>query len=102
MRIVATETETAPIAATVTINGSFSATSIGGRVTVSTLQPIRQLATDPFPSSGQVLVTGANNSRLRITVISNTQVRLELDADGDGTFESNNVVTWSSILPRAC
>ncbi|HEU0199847.1 MAG TPA: hypothetical protein VFR86_05385 [Burkholderiaceae bacterium] len=87
-----------PAATSVSMNGSFSASSIGGTVTVATLQPVRQLDVDVYPSSGQILVTGAGGSRLRITVLSNTTVRLELDADGDGTFEAASQVAWSTLL----
>jgi hypothetical protein len=82
---------------TVTLNGSFSASAIGGRVTVTTVQPVVTLGSDAHPSSGQVVVTGASGTHLRITAVSSTQVQLDLDANGDGTYESFVVVTWGSL-----
>lgn len=97
MRIVSDSTVT-PDVSTGSLDGAFSSTSIGGRVTVATLAVFTQLGTDLYPSSGQLLITGANNSRVRATALNNTQVRLELDANGDGTFESTVIVNWSDIL----
>lgn len=82
-----------------TLDGSFTAESLGGRVTVATAQPILQLETDDFPSSGQILAGGAAGSQLRVTVVDTTQVRLELDADGNGAFEAGKLVAWTAIAP---
>ncbi len=51
-----------------------------------------------YPSTGVMLITGANNGKLRVTAISNTQVTEELDAAGDGTYETSTTVLWSSLL----
>lgn len=82
---------------TVTLNGSFSASAIGGRVIVSTVAPVVTLGTDAHPTSGQVVVTGASGTHLRVTALSNTQAELELDANGDGAYETNAVVTWANL-----
>jgi len=81
----------------VTLNGSFTASSIGGRVAVATLVPLRQRSTDAFPSSGQVVVTGAVGTRLRVTALGATSVQLELDGDGEGAYEQSKVVAWDTI-----
>jgi len=96
MQITLTAT-TSPLSSVVALNGSFTTSSIGGRVTVATVQPITQLGSDAYPSSGQVVVTGASGSKLRITVLSSTQVRLELDANGDGTYETTTDLTWANL-----
>ena len=83
----------------VTLDGSFSAASIDGSVTVATVQPIVQLAGDSYPSSGAMRVTGASNSALLLTVLSATQVQLQLDANGDGTYESTSDASWSTLIP---
>jgi hypothetical protein len=83
----------------VSLNGSFSATSLGGRVSVQTTAPIVQAAADLYPSSGQVIVTGVSGSKLRMTALSNTQLRLELDSNGDGTYENTATVAWGSLRP---
>lgn len=99
MQIVVDEVLTTPASSTVALNGSFTASSIGGRVTVSTLTPITQAAADSHPSAGQLRVGGTAGSQLRITVLDATQVRLELDVAGDGTYETTTVVPWSSLRP---
>jgi hypothetical protein len=81
----------------VTLNGSFSAASIGGRVLVATVQPLRQLDTDAYPSSGQVVVTGASGTHLRLTALNTSQVQLELDANGDGAYEGSGVFAWGTL-----
>jgi hypothetical protein len=92
-------TETFSPAEVVTIvNGGFSSTVIGGSVTVSTPQAIRHVVGNVYPSSGRVLVVGAGGTQLRITVLSTSQVQLELDADGNGSFEASSVVAWSTLL----
>jgi len=66
---------------------SASSPAFGGFL-VETTQALS--GTDPFgPSSGQLLVTGGNNSRLRITITSTTTATVELD-DGSGTFVMHN------------
>ena len=83
----------------VAMAGTFSATSIGGRVTIATPVPLTQGFTDAYPSHGQVRLTGASGSTLLATVLSATQVELKLDANGDGTFESDTTVAWSTLIP---
>lgn len=81
------------------MNGSFVSDSLGGRITVATAEPVRQFATDDYPSSGQFLASGVSGSQVRITVLDAIQVRLELDANGDGNFESTTPVAWGELLP---
>lgn len=82
-----------------TLNGSFSAQSIGGSVTISTPQPLYQRTGDAFPSSGQVLIAGAGGSKLLASVLDSSQVQLQVDANGDGTYDSTTTVAWSALLP---
>jgi hypothetical protein len=97
MQLAVTQNEGTTPSSVVTLNGMFSASSIGGRVMVTTLQPVTQYSGDDHPSSGQLLVTGASGTHLRITALSNTQAQLDLDANGDGTYEQSAVVTWLSL-----
>ena len=81
------------------VSGTVGSTALaGGTVTLATLQPLVQFDTDAYPSSGQITATGAAGSQMRLTVQSTTNVLLELDANGDGSFESNVVKTWASLV----
>jgi len=97
MQLAVAETDGAVTQTEVTLNGSFTASSIGGRVQVTTMQPLRQLGTDIYPSSGQVVVTGSASTHLRVTALNATQVQLELDANGDGTYEGSGVFAWGTL-----
>jgi hypothetical protein len=44
------------------------------------------------------MITGANNSKIRLTPTTNAQVRQELDANGDGIYESTSNVSWNSLM----
>ena len=80
------------------LDGSFTVQSLGGKVTVATPLGLTQNNADAFPSSGQLEITGASGSKVRATVLDKTQVRLELDANGDGTYEATSTVAWSTLI----
>jgi hypothetical protein len=61
-------------------------------------QPFTRWLSDSYPHSGQMVLTGANGSKVRITAQSNTQVLIELDADGNGIYETATNRAWSSLL----
>ena len=51
-----------------------------------------------FASSGSLLMTG-DRSAARLTPQGNAgTVRVELDADGDGNFETGQTLSWSSLM----
>lgn len=84
--------------ASITYNSTLASSGLGDKqVSITTLQPLMATGTDAYPSSGQLLVKGDAGSTLRITAINATQVRLELDAGGDGTFETSVVKTWAEL-----
>ena len=39
-------------------------------------------------------ITGASGSKARLMAIDNTQYSLEVDADGDGTYDPPTVENW--------
>lgn len=83
---------------TLTVNGAISAASLGGTIVLSTPLAIKQYDVDAYPREGQVQVRGANNGLLVLTVLSTTTVRVQLDANNDGTFEATRDVPWSDLI----
>jgi hypothetical protein len=91
-----------------TTYGSTSTYKMRGAVTSSALasqtvkfdttMPWVVLPWDAYPSSGMMSILGAAGSHIRLTAMSNTQVRQELDANGDGNFEGSKAVGWPSLL----
>ncbi len=81
------------------LDGSFTASSIGGRVTVSTQSPLTSSLDSDYPSAGVVKIVGASGSTVLATVLDATQVQLQLDANGDGTYESTTDVPWATLMP---
>ena len=56
-----------------------------------------KLDADACPSAGSIQVKG-RNSTLLATALSAALVRLDLDADGNGSFEATETVSWDWLL----
>jgi hypothetical protein len=84
---------------TASLAGTMTAQSLGGSVTIATPLALVQSPADNYPSVGQIVITGASGSTVRATVLDNTQVKLELDANGDGSYESTSTVAWATLIP---
>ena len=82
-----------------TAAGTLSSTAFESKtVTIATPVPFVRVFPQTRPSSGQATATGANGGVLRVTAISNTQVKIELDADANGTFETSVTKLWSELI----
>lgn len=82
---------------TTTASGAVASAAAGGFVRVTTLQPMLQYDIDAYPRSGQLDVVGKNGS-LQATVLSTAQVRIDLDADGNGAFDGSKIVAWDQLF----
>ena len=78
-------------------NGSFRSTAAGGTMRAVTTAPFIDLATDDYPSSGTLRIT-SNKGTLDVQALSTSQVRIALDADGDGTVDASQTETWDWLL----
>jgi uncharacterized repeat protein (TIGR01451 family) len=84
---------------------SFTATVSGrvfdhvhGYVDIATITPIAFATIGQlFPDSGQIVLTGAANRRIRATALSATQARLELDLDGNSAYEIDARLKWADL-----
>ena len=72
--------------------------SVLGSVVVATVQPMVQDEGADYPASGRITATGANGSLLQITALNSSDVLLELDADGNGVFETRSTKAWSDLI----
>jgi hypothetical protein len=85
-----------------TANYTLAATEIGGSVTVQTLSPVQQYAYRFYPFAGQLQATGTGNSRVRVTILGDethagNDVNIEVDADGNGSYETTISHDWSTL-----
>lgn len=83
---------------TMAANGGVSSNTLAGSVVYTTPVPFagNDLA-GPFPSSGVMIVRGANNSSLTITAIDGTTVQIAIDEDGDGQPDATLTITWTQL-----
>jgi hypothetical protein len=80
-----------------TATGPVASVAAGGFVRVTTLEPLVQYDVDDYPRSGRFEAVGVTG-KLRATVLSVTQVQIELDANGDNTFEQTTTLPWTQLL----
>jgi len=78
-------------------NGSFRSTAAGGMMRAATTAPFIDLATDDHPSSGTLRIT-SNKGTIDVQALSTSQVRIALDADGDGAVDASQTETWDWLL----
>jgi hypothetical protein len=79
--------------------GTLSSSAFDSKaVTIATPVPFVRVFPQTRPSSGQATATGANGAVVRVTAISNTQVKIELDADANGSFETTVTKLWSELI----
>jgi hypothetical protein len=71
-----------------------------GSVTVSTKEIFVIYDGDEWPSSGILLVFGANNTSAMLTAIDNISYSVEADTDGDGVYDfESGTLYWSEYPP---
>jgi hypothetical protein len=84
---------------------TVSSSDIGGQVTVSAETPFLWVVDSGGSISsvtdGLILISGANGTKARLSAVSGTTtVKLEVDKDGDGTFETTvtNSGAWANYV----
>jgi len=77
--------------------GSLSSSDFTGTLSYTTVETLESTG-DAFPSKGELLITGANNATIRLTVENDSELVLALDLDGDGTVDETQDTTWDELL----
>jgi hypothetical protein len=87
---------------TVDFSGTISTGDLGGAVTFDTTTPFQGTTTQEFdlqnPIAGVLEVNGAGGSKAILTVTGLNTVRIQIDDDGDGTFETTINTTWDALV----
>jgi hypothetical protein len=82
---------------TLRVNGTLTSTQAGGAMVVSTPTPFVSYGEDPYPRTGVMQVQG-QGSALRVTALSTELVLIEIDANGDGVYESARTQRWDWLI----
>ncbi|MES2941433.1 MAG: hypothetical protein V4772_01035 [Pseudomonadota bacterium] len=97
-QVKAPNTPTSSYKHTSTVKGTLASSALSNlTLGVETTTPFVTLSTNSNPYVGQLLITGNAGSRTRVTAKSATEVLIELDANGDGTYETSSTQSWASI-----
>lgn len=84
---------------TTAVSGTLSSTAFESKsISIATPTPFVRTSAQTYPSSGQLVITGAAGSKVRITATSATTVLIELDADANGSYETSTSKLWSEML----
>jgi hypothetical protein len=76
--------------------GSLTSAMLGGRVEYST-PLLFEAFDDDYPYTGEMLIMGANDSSVRFVALNQTNVRLNVDPNGDGAVESTIDSLWDDM-----
>jgi len=76
-------------------SGTLDSTQLSGVVRYSTPVTFQGLGSE-FPNVGEFLVQGAASS-LRLIAVSSTDVRIDIDSNGDGNVDEMIETTWAEL-----
>jgi hypothetical protein len=76
--------------------GRLDSSTLGGSIDYDTMLTIEAIG-DNDPYVGEILVTGANDSSVRLVVIDSNNIRLEVDENGDGVVDAFIDTTWAAL-----
>lgn len=66
-------------------------------ITIITPTPFKN-APSSYPLTGSMVITGANQASIRIIAIDTNNAKVELDQNGDGTYEVNQIASWNDLI----
>jgi hypothetical protein len=87
-----------PLTESATLDGTLNVREYASRsVLADTVRPFVRQRGEPYPSQGQATFTGEAGSRVTMTVLDASQVRFDLDRNGDGVVDASTTVNWVDI-----
>jgi len=81
---------------TLDVRGSLTSSDFSGTVSFATTALLQGLG-DGYAYTGQLLITGANGATIKVVVLDNTFLRLEVDSSGDGVLDATLDFTWDDL-----
>ncbi len=88
-----------PEALVANVLGRLDSSTLGGSVDYETPTDIEAVGDDD-PHVGEILITGADGSTVRIVIVDNSSIQLEIDENGDGTVDAFIDTTWAELNGR--
>ena len=85
-----------PEAVLVTVGGQLDSAQLGGAIIYTTTIPIEAFGDDD-PHSGEILITGAEESTVRIVIHDSSSITLEVDTNGDGVVDTFIDTTFAAL-----
>ncbi len=87
-----------PVGYMIDSSGHLTSSEFSGEVQFENVVPFVGSG-DERPASGEFLVSATGDgSSVRLIVLDNINVRLEIDSDGDGAVDETRDTTWDEIL----
>jgi hypothetical protein len=87
------DTRVSPSPYTMSTSGTVDSSELGGIVELSTPVMFEGLDND-YPSTGELLVTGAGGSTVRLITVDNVDIIIEIDSDGMDPVDQTINTTW--------
>jgi hypothetical protein len=78
-----------------TVEGTYDSDALGTYDFATTT--IFVGASADFPSEGELVISGAEDTSAHVIALDNVNVRIELDTDGDGAADESIDTTWSDV-----
>ena len=85
-----------PRAYTWDASGSISVPEHGGTVTYNVLETFTGFGENP-PDAGVLFIEGKDGGNITITVVSQGQVQIDVDYEGDGVVDDSKLVAWEDL-----
>ena len=77
--------------------GTLTSTRFGGTITYITDVDFESIG-DAYPYTGELLIFGSNGSNVRVIALSETDIRIEADYDGNGSTDATVATSWNALL----